>query len=387
MKPTILFIAHQASRTGAPLLLLNTIKWIKANANFNILILIAESGVLLPEFEQLGKVFKYPVEQKHTPNLVAKFFHRLFYKLIIKKVQLNRLKTKLKQNQINLIFSSTLSNGYLLDYLKFINAKVITHAHELEFLIKIYGNTNIKQVLAHTNFFICGSHSIQSNLFEKHLVPIDKSKTIHSFVPNIAFETNTNEVEDIRKRLNITNENMVVGFSATLGWLKGTDLLIQIAAKVLKNNPNIVFVWVGANKQSFDYLQYQYEIDREKLSDKIVFIESVANPANYYAVFDIFVFPSREDSFGLVGLENALFETPIVCFDRGGQPEFVGNDCGFVVPYLDTNLMAEKIIMLANNQALRQELGKNAKNKVLAEFIIDVQMPKILHEINRIITS
>jgi len=382
MNPTILFIAHQASRTGAPLLLLNTIKWLKQNTNNEIIILLAEDGVLELEFKKLGKVYLYPNQKIISKNLVSKLFYYLFYKRFILPLKRQILKHTLKRKPIKLIFSSTLSNGNILSFLNFLDANVITHAHELEFLIKLYGENNIKQVIAKTNLFICGSKSIEENLIRNHGVNPNKLKTIYSFIPNITQITSDSEILAIKNKLKILPETIVIGFSATLGWLKGTDLIIQLAQKILPSNPNVLFVWIGVNKQSFEYFQYQYEITRENLSDKIVFIESVANPANYYAVFDIFVFPSREDSFGLVGLENALFETPIVCFDRGGQPEFVGNDSGFVVPYLNLDAMAQKIIELIENKELRQNLGRNGRTKVLRKFSIDVQIPKVLNEIN-----
>lgn len=383
MNPNILFIAHQASRTGAPLLLLNTIKWLKQNTNNEIIILLAEEGILESEFKKFGKVYLYPNQKTNSPNLVNKLFYYLFYKRFILPLKRQILKHTLKRKPIKLIFSSTLSNGNILSFLNFLDANVITHAHELEFLIKLYGENNIKQVIARTNLFICGSKCVEENLTLKHGVNPNKLKTIHSFIPDITQNPDDSEILAIKNKLKILPETIVIGFSATLGWLKGTDLIIQLAQKILPSNPEVLFIWIGANKQSFDYFQYQYEISRENLSDKIVFIESVANPANYYAVFDIFVFPSREDSFGLVGLENALFESPIVCFDRGGQPEFVGNDSGFVVPYLDLDTMAQKIIELINNPILRKTLGNNAKTKVLSEFSIDVQMPKILNELNK----
>jgi len=93
---------------------------------------------------------------------------------------------------------------------------------------------------------------------------------------------------------------------------------------------------------------------------------------------------SREDPFPLVCLEAASLGKPIVCFDKaGGMPEFVEDDCGFIVPYLDTEAMAEKIIELIKNPELRQRLGERARKKVKERFDVEVQAPKIFSLIQR----
>jgi glycosyltransferase involved in cell wall biosynthesis len=60
----------------------------------------------------------------------------------------------------------------------------------------------------------------------------------------------------------------------------------------------------------------------------------------YFAAFDVFALVSREDPFPVVCLEAASLGKPIVCFNSSdGEKEFVENDCGFVVPDLDIEIM------------------------------------------------
>jgi glycosyltransferase involved in cell wall biosynthesis len=67
---------------------------------------------------------------------------------------------------------------------------------------------------------------------------------------------------------------------------------------------------------------------------------------------------------------------PIICFDKsGGEPEFVEDDCGFIVPYLDLDAMSNRIIQLYQSPDLRQKLGENAKQKVCDRHDISVAAP------------
>jgi len=63
-------------------------------------------------------------------------------------------------------------------------------------------------------------------------------------------------------------------------------------------------------------------------------------------------------------LEAASLSKPILCFDKSRvAKEFVGTDCGVVVPYLDINKMAEEIIKTLENSEYPTTLGRNAAKK------------------------
>ena len=65
------------------------------------------------------------------------------------------------------------------------------------------------------------------------------------------------------------------------------------------------------------------------------------------------------------------------------MPEFVENDAGFIVPYLDIGLMAEKAIELINDEKLRKSFGARASQKVRERHEITVSAPKILKAITQ----
>ena len=68
--------------------------------------------------------------------------------------------------------------------------------------------------------------------------------------------------------------------------------------------------------------------------------------ADYIAAFDVFSLVSREDAFPLAFMEAAAVGVPTVCFDGAveGGCEFVEADAGRVVPYLDLDAMAERVL-------------------------------------------
>ena len=104
-----------------------------------------------------------------------------------------------------------------------------------------------------------------------------------------------------------------------------------------------------------------------------------ADAAEWFAAFDAFALTSREDSFPLTCLEAASLGVPVLCFaGAGGEPEFVEQDAGFVVPYLDVEAMAERVREMAASKALTQSLGRRAQQKVRERHDVAVAGPKIL---------
>jgi glycosyltransferase involved in cell wall biosynthesis len=106
--------------------------------------------------------------------------------------------------------------------------------------------------------------------------------------------------------------------------------------------------------------------------------------ADYFAAMDVFVLPSREDPFPLVCLEAAAAGRPIVCFENaGGMPEFVEDDCGFVVPYMDIEAFAERLTRLIDDSQLRTRMGEAARNKVRSRHNVAVAAPLLFDAMQR----
>ena len=65
--------------------------------------------------------------------------------------------------------------------------------------------------------------------------------------------------------------------------------------------------------------------------------------------------------------------------------EFVQEACGFVVPYLDIEAMADAIVTLIRSPALRSDHGRRAAEKVRAQHDVSIAAPKILDIIERLL--
>jgi glycosyltransferase involved in cell wall biosynthesis len=167
--------------------------------------------------------------------------------------------------------------------------------------------------------------------------------------------------------------------SGILTWRKAPDIFILLAGAVNKrSNEPVHFVWVGGSNIGGITAELAHDVGRMNLNNVMHFMGEKSDPFDYFQACDIFALISREEAFGRVGLEAAFLGKPIVCFfGAGGMREFVGDECGVVVPYLDIETMAEKIIAFIDDPGLRHKTGMAAREKALRNHDVHVQAPKI----------
>ena len=372
----ILFIGHDASRTGGSIFLLRFLQWFFKNRQTPFRMLLRSHGDLASAFELLGAVdFLEP-----RPTLAYKVLRRLNLNGQLRAKHQSSLREKLKQEDIRLVYSNTIVNGDVLDFLSFLNCPVISHVHELEGLIQDLGSGNMGRVKTHTSTYIAVSEAVKTNLIKAHAIPESKVQMVHGFVP--ICDRDGREAEETRRsvfrELHIPDSSRLICACGSVERRKGADLFLELARLVReasKASP-VYFLWVGGRADQL--LAIRAETKRLSLQDDVRFIGSRPDVARYYEAADVFVLTSREDPFPLVMMEAALREKPIVCFENsGGAPEFVDHDAGIVIPGFDVSAMAEKVAMLLSSPELCRQMGAAGRQKVLAHHDLNLGAAKI----------
>jgi glycosyltransferase involved in cell wall biosynthesis len=373
---TVLFISHDASRTGAPILLLRFLRWFRDHHQIPFRTLVVSPGELLPDFASVGPM--HVLEPRSRLNGV---FRRLNFPIRDNSRHLSSLRECLLEANIGLIYSNTIATGKALDYLSFLDCPVICHVHELEQAIQQCDkNGNLSMVKKHASSYVAVSHAVKENLMAKHGIREDEITVIHGFVPTIQRVAGGSggARELVRQELKIPIDARLICACGSIEPRKGPDLFLQVADKLLQVQPDGAthFVWIGGNKEQVKAMRQQVqEMSRD---DTVHFIGSRRDTSAYYEASDVLLLPSREDPFPLVMMEAALRRRPIVCFDNsGGAPEFVQHDAGFIVPAFDVEAMAAKLAVLLTSHELRRRMGEAGRQRVLRSHDLDSSAPKI----------
>ncbi|HEY8559085.1 MAG TPA: glycosyltransferase family 4 protein [Pyrinomonadaceae bacterium] len=376
----ILFITPAAKRDGANIFLLRFLRWLKAETAIEFCTIYNAGGDLENEFRELSETHQYSLGWQP-----GNFFERRAYGLLRRlEVKKRWLLHQIRRRDIGLIYNNTVVNHQIIEAFQHLNVPILTHCHELESVIRRTGLERFRETKNKTAHFIAVSETTRRFLMTDHDVPGEKISLVRGFVPIENFSKN--EVARTRRRilkqLGIPSDAFVVGASGAIEWRKAPDLYVQIAARIRKSHPElpIYFLWIGGTRRDdLGFFETDYDIRKLGLADRLRILEHQPNPRDYYAALDAFAMVSREDPFPLVCLEAAALGKPIVCFENGGGiPEFVGADCGFVVPYLDTEAFAEKIVALFRSRNLTETFGRNAARKVRERHNIERSAPRIL---------
>jgi glycosyltransferase involved in cell wall biosynthesis len=165
-----------------------------------------------------------------------------------------------------------------------------------------------------------------------------------------------------------------VPLAAVFGYLhpvKGQAELVEAVPAVLEHVPEARFLVVGDDDPSAGGYGASVRARAQELglSDAVRFLGHREDAIELMRACDLVVVPTvaRGEGFGLVGLEALAVGTPVVGYRAGALPEVVG-DCGTLVPPGDRAALAEAIVRLLEDEALRSELARRGRERARERF-------------------
>ncbi len=369
------------------MVLLHYLRWRREQGAVNDL-LLERGGALHAQFAQLGRVTVFDSLPVHAPRNIAQRVMRktgLFYR---EDYCFNPLREIYPRGSVDLIYSNTLANENVLERLAYLDCPVVTHVHELPYMIDHgIGAECGRRILQSSIHTIAASRAVQSSLISRYGVEPRRVDCVHEFVPARQIAGQAMDAAGVRARLGISPSSWVVCASGTPTWRKGLDLFVPLVRALdgAAHGRELHALWIGGGQRSTVGHEFEYDVARLHLKARIHFISVQRDPLPYYAASDIFVLPSREDPYPLVMLEAAALGKPIVCFNAaGGAPEFVENDAGHVVDYLDVDAMAARVLDLLVSDEKRARMGLRAREKVCERHDVTVGAPQVEAILRRI---
>lgn len=354
------------------MVLLHLLRWLRNNSDIGIETHIVQPGPLLEAYLQVSPVF-FNGRQLRTAADVNQRGH--FMSLLPKIQGQPRLR-----NKYDLVYSNTVTNGALLaQFVQRGSTKVITHVHEMDYWVGRAGQENWKLVVNYTDLFIAASIPV-AEMLQRRGIPAERIRVVEEFIGTEVLPSIHQDAVAIRRRYGIPEDAFVVAGSGAETLRKGKDLFVQLAGLISRSLPGErpYFLWVGYDLDPEPAYWAAHDARMLGLEHRIIWTGEVDDPLTHLAACDAFTLLSREDPFPLVCLEAALLGKPVTCFTgSGGIPYLVEDDAGAVVPYLDIQAMAKKLVEWRSTPALRRQLGQRASEKVKERYAVDVQAPKI----------
>lgn len=379
MRPRVLFITHDLGRSGAPILLLHLLQWLRARGNLEFQILSGYGGALHEAFAAVGPTHLVHPSSSLPAGRVRRVAERLQLVPGRQAEYRAQLLRTLSAVPFDLIYVNTLACGPELAVAQEALGRacpVLCHVHELEYAIQRLGLVHTQRVFESASHYLAVSRAVRENLVVNHGVAVEQVDTVYGFVPTADPEAADRAAQRsvVRKELGLPAETAIILGAGSTEWRKGTDLFLYLARATRERLPRqpLCFVWVGGKPGEVYFEELLSDVRGLGAEAYVRLIGPRQNPQPYFRAADVFTLTSREDPFPLVALEAAAAELPIICFEgAGGTPEFVGQGCGRIVPYLDWTAMAEAVVEFLGSPELRARCGQVAAEKVRRENSIE----------------
>lgn len=157
-----------------------------------------------------------------------------------------------------------------------------------------------------------------------------------------------NAVDTIRFDVNLTKSNIFTFFSlAFLNKEKNLGLLIESFHEAHGNNMNIK-LYIGGNGPEYNYLkQIIYKLN---MQSQIKLIGSLnRNEVKFWMEkCDVFVLPSKKETFGIVYIEAMAAGKPVIATKCGGPEEFVETSNGILIENNDSKELTDSLRAIIN---------------------------------------
>jgi len=350
-KKNILFVVNGLAIGGGELKVLDLVKGLNLwyNDEFDCTVCsVGQGGPLFERFEELG-ITPYVFEKK------AAFDFSLIPKVaaLIRDKKIDIVHTTLFYADVIGAFAARLAGVK-----KIISWEAVTEVYTPKQIMayKLASRLYTKSVAV--------SRAIENKVQSKYKVPSEKTITIHYGVDLSRFYPFRDEA--MRMDLGFKKNDVVFGTVARFTEQKGHRYLIEAAKDVISKESSVHFVLAGDGPLREEIEGKISELGLDKNFHLLGFRTDIDKLLHS---FDVFLLPSLYE-----GLPNAVLEAmaaglPVIATAVDGTPEAViHNESGILIEPKNPEAIRDSVLRLFENIKLRDEFGKNARQRVEESF-------------------
>lgn len=247
---------------------------------------------------------------------------------------------------------------------------LIVHFHSIEADragIPMGGNPFVREIeslaLLIADRVIAVSQYTKDAIIREYGIPAEKIDVVHNHSdPSSLIPQEGDNIYHYLTQMRALGYRVVVNVGR-LTIQKGLPNLLTAFQKVLQHAPKTFLLIVGDGEQRNELIQQAADLG---IANNVLFagFQRGKKWRDAYGVADLFVMPSVSEPFGLTALEAIGYGTPVLISKQSGVSEMIRN--AMKVDFWDTDEMANKIVALVQNDALRDELHANSYREYMS---------------------
>ena len=337
LKPTILLVIADSSRTGGPKQVLVLMKGLLEQYR---LALACPTGWLSEEAKKLNiEVHDLPSTRLKSRDSLKKIFEVVKPDLIhvhgVRGGMMTLFATPTPKDGIKSTPILYTEHTWTEDFPMMSHVRKALHL----FLLRKFFKKTTKVIAV--------SKAVESFLVRHRIAPQSNIEVIYGGI-----EMNE-EIEPVREA--------IVGFLGHISTVKGVHLLIKALALLHRHYPDLRCKIAGLGEELF---YFQYLAHKLKVDQIVEWVGEVHEPHDFFKEIRVLVQPSLSEAFGLSVLEAMSCGIPVIASRVGGLPEIVeDNETGLTFPKGEVAVLASQLELLINDQPLYEKLSKNGRER------------------------
>ncbi|MEL7280257.1 MAG: glycosyltransferase family 4 protein [Pseudomonadota bacterium] len=364
-KPRLIFVSHDASRTGAPAIILRLLKMFSETGAFECFTLLDDGGERLHEFEELSHCYvmsqsRYSVEM--TDEARHAEISALFDETGI-----------FEGNAPLCALVNSAESFHIGRSLARMGLPVIQLLHEFS---SYYPESLFEEIFRFSTRVIFPSHFIHKTAAQ--YCAIDETKVTvrgQGLLDDAFGQMNRDRCRvKLRQDLKLPETARIFLNVGSMDQRKGVDLFVHAARAYFERRPEdeeSYFVWYGKGD---DAPGGALELARRLLSetgldDRVRLMPSTNRIEQVFLGGDVFVLTARADPFPCVIHEAMACGLPIIAFrDGGGAQELIGESCGTLVDMGDVVALAEALARTADDPKMAAAQGGAGRDLIARDW-------------------
>lgn len=356
----LILVSHDSDKSGGPLLALSIARTLK-EMGYKLYIILLKDGELFKDFEECGTVEIVPITEFDKFQASLSILHDAGFSNVL---------------------LNTLLSGTLAPIFHDAGFHVITLVHEMGFSIKEYQwERHCHQVFLGSDKVVMPS-SIVLQSWKDIGLDVDSNKVIinpqgdyWSKKKNIQWDRREAHCK-VCNELKLPIKSKIVLSAAVVEKRKGVEAFVDTAESFLDKDPDIRFVWIGAQQDKM--MEIPGLSDRVAKLKNCIFTGFKKELDMFVAGADIFFLPSLADPFPAVTLLAASQGTPtVLCDGCTGSADFCRNFSGGLVKNYSAKDFAAEIRRLISRpefhaKVSREVLDFSRSFHSMRQYLIDI---------------
>jgi len=166
----------------------------------------------------------------------------------------------------------------------------------------------------------------------------------------------TSEISLFREKYSLQNKKIIL-FAGSKSSVKGIIVLIESMKKIWKKHDDVVLLLVGPTTNEYqNYFRKLQKIFKEKIIDLQITDNKTKDLA--FESCDLFVLPSKSESFGIVIIESWIHKKPVIGCNISSTSDLIDHmENGLLVSFGDIEGLSNAISKLLEDNILAENLG------------------------------